>query len=190
MREIEVKILDVDIKGLVAKLKKIGAKKVESGLVRITALDFPDEKLRKNGSYIRVRTFGHRTELVLKKNVEKSDFKIMDETETTLGDYETALKLFREIGIEAFAKQEKYRATYKLDNIKFEIDKYPTLNWFVEVEAESKDDVIRGVELLGFSMSQTTSKSGKDLFKGSGITDPSFTFKDKGESPDYDSLFK
>jgi adenylate cyclase class 2 len=189
MQEIEVKILEIDPKKVVAKLKELGTKKVEAGMVSVTAFDFPDDRLMKKGSYIRVRTFGHRNELVLKTYEEQKEFRTMDEIETTVGDYNTTLKLFDALGMKVFAKHEKYRATYVIGSMKFELDKYPTMPWFVEVEAPSKEDVEKGVKMLGFDMSRATSRSGAEFFRSYGLGN-FFTFKEKGEKPDYDMIFR
>ena len=190
MQEIEVKILEIDPKKVVAKLKELGAKKVEAGLVHITAFDFPDDRLVKSGSYLRVRTFGHRTELVLKNPVERGRFKVMEEIETIVADYEATVALFKALGMKVFARQEKYRATYKLGSIRFELDKYPSMPWMMEVEANSEEKVEEGVGLLGFSMAQTNPKSVVEIFSNYGFTKHFFTFKEKGEKPDYDMIFR
>lgn len=190
MKEIEVKILEIDPKEIVAKLKDLGAKKVESGIVKITAFDFPDDRLMNKGSYVRVRTFGHRTELVLKQLVDRGAHKIMEEIETNVDDYDATLRLFDTLGMKVFAKHEKYRATYTLGNMKFELDKYPSIPWMMEVEAPTEKDVEEGVKKLGLEMSKTTSQGSGDIFRSYGLKTYFFTFAEKGESPDYDSLFE
>lgn len=189
MKEIEVKILTIDPKEIVAKLKELGAEKIEAGMVYVTAFDFPDDRLVKKGSYVRVRTFGHRTELVLKNPIERAKYKIMEEIETTVGDYDTAVALFETLGMKTFAKQEKYRASYRLGNARIDIDKYPSMPWMLEVEAPTEDEVEKGVNLLGYEMGCTTTEGSRDIFSKHGLTS-FFTFKEKGESPDYDSLFQ
>ena len=190
MKEIEVKVLEINPEKIVAKLKELGAEKIESGLIHITAFDFPDDRLRNKGSYVRVRTFGHRTELVLKKPIEQKDFKIMEEIETNVEDYDVTVKLFHTLGMKVFAKQEKYRASYRIGKTRFELDKYPDIPWMLEVEAPTKDDVKKGLELLGFNMSDTNSKGAKEIFESYGFTNSFFNFKEQGESPDHDHLFK
>jgi adenylate cyclase, class 2 len=189
MKEIEVKILEIDPEEIVKKLKGLGAEKIESGLIHITAFDFPDDRLRNKGSYVRVRTFGHRTELVLKQPIERKDFKIMEEIETNVDDYDATVKLFHTLGMKVFARQEKYRASYRIGRTRFELDKYPDIPWMMEVEAPTKEDVKKGLELLGFNMGQANPKSSREIFESYGYTNSFFTFAEKGESPDYDSLF-
>lgn len=190
MKEIEVKILEIDPVKLVAKLKELGAKKLEKGIFYVTAFDFEDDRLMKQGSFVRVRKFNNRGELVLKKPMEsQGDYKIMEEIESNISDYEAVVRLFEVLGMKTFAKQETYRASYKLGNLKFEFDKHPTMPWLIEVEAPTEEDVKKGVEMLGFTMADTTIESGLKLFQKYG-RDNFFTFEQHGETPDYDKIFE
>lgn len=189
MKEIEVKILDIDPKAVVARLKELGAEKVSSGMVRVVAFDFPDDRLHKEGSFVRVRSFGDRNELVLKKRIQKGEFKVMEEIETLVDDFDATVKLFDTLQMKRFAEHEKFRASYRLGSVKIEFDKYPVIPWFFEVEGPTEDDVRAVVAKLGFSMSDTTSKSGHDLYNMYGLSN-FFTFEEHDESPDYGGIFR
>jgi adenylate cyclase class 2 len=188
MKEIEVKILEIDPKEIVAKLKELGVKKIEAGHQSAVVFDYPDNKLLKEKSVLRLRTIGNRTELTLKKKIAKGEYKVMEEIETTVGDSETVVRIFEELGMKS-KKYEKYRATYKLGNTKLEMDRCPSVPWFIEIEAPSEGEVKDAVEKLGFSMSQATSMTGFDLIKKYNVTEP-YSFAAKGESPDYDNIFQ
>jgi predicted adenylyl cyclase CyaB len=190
MNEIEVKILDIDPKKVVAKLKSLKAKKIEQGILRSTLFDYPDGRLMKGLSFIRVREFTDRTELVLKLPTKKGRCKSMEEIEMTVGDYATAVRMFTAIGLEPFAEYEKYRATYKIGKIKFEFDKMPGVPWFMEVEAQSEKDVKKGVGLIGFSMGRTTNIDGGRVSKKYGVSTKFLTFGKMKESPNYAHLFR
>jgi len=187
MKEIEVKILDIDPEVIVARLNELGAEKVEQGMVLASIFDFPDNRIGQAGSLLRVRKIGDRTEMVLKKRIAKGEYKMMEEIETNVADYGVAVRIFKGIGLDE-TRYEKYRATFRLGQVKFELDKYPAIPWFMEVEAPDEDEVQAAVAKLGFSMSQTTSMDSFEVFRKYGVT--SGSFKEKGESPDYDSLFK
>jgi adenylate cyclase class 2 len=189
MKEIEVKVLEIDPKEVVAKLKQLGAEKIEAGLVKVKAYDFPDGRLKKDRSFVRLRTFGHRHELMLKKMISKQEYKIAEEIETAVSDHDATVKLVESLGMETFSENEKYRASYRLGNARVEFDKLPTAPWFIEIEAPTEADVEKAVDMLGFSMSDTTSEGGWDVMKRYGLS-RNFTFAEKGESPDYDKLFQ
>lgn len=190
MKEIEVKILDINPKQVVARLKRLKAKKVEQGIVRFALFDYPDGRLLKNNSFVRVRTLGGRTELVMKMPVKVDNYKKMEEIETTVGDYDAVVKILESLGLKKFYEIEKYRATYKLGKTKFELDKIPRVPWFMEVESDSEKYVDKGVKALGFNMSDTTSIRGDQVCRKYGVKSKFFTFKKFKESPNYTHLFR
>lgn len=187
-----MKILDIDPKAVVARLKELGAEKIEAGLIKVTAFDTPEMKAEH--SFVRIRTFGHRTEMVLKRPVpaapsDSKGFKVREEIQTNVDDFDVAVRLFEALGMDRFADHEKFRASYRLGDIRFEFDKYPDVPWFVEVEAPDEKTVTKGVGLLGFTMADTTDMHGGDVCRKYGHQSDDFTFKDFDESPDYDHLF-
>jgi adenylate cyclase class 2 len=190
MKEIEVKILDIDPKEVVAKLKKLKAKKVEEGLVSVKAYDFPDGRLLKDDSFIRVRRIGDRVEVIFKKE-NAGRFKVSEEIEIVMDDFETACTLFERLGMKLFADHEKYRASYKIGAVKIEFDKLPGIPWFFEVEAESEKGVEKAVALLGFDMRDSKKVTGKMIQEIYGIKAISHaSFAKKRELPNYAHLFR
>ncbi len=96
--------------------------------------------------------------------------------------------MFAALDFKVFAKFEKYRASYRIGDIRFDIDKHPNSPWALEVEAPSADQVKEGVEKLSYKMDDTTSESAKVIFDRYGLGS-FFTFVEYDEKPDYDHLF-
>lgn len=190
MKEIEVKILEIDPKEIVAKLKELGAKKIEQGLVHAKAYDYPDNRLVKKGQYVRVRKIADRIEVVFKDSIFQEGVKVNEETEFTVDDFDAACKVFMKLGLKLFANMEKYRATYKLGDVKIEFDKYAGIPWFFEVEASSVEEVKDMVAKLGFDMKDPKKVTDKIIKEVYGEHIQFVSFKEKGESPDYNHLFK
>ncbi|MBW2997567.1 class IV adenylate cyclase [Candidatus Woesearchaeota archaeon] len=190
MKEIEVKILEIDPEKIVAKLKELGAEKIEQGLVHAKAYDFPDDRLVKKGQYVRVRKIADRIEVVFKNPIEGEHFKINEEIEFTIDDFDAACELFTKLGMKKFADMEKYRVTYKLGNVKIEFDKYAEIPWFMEVEAPTEQEVEKIVTLFGFDIKDEKKVTAKIIKEVYGDHIHFVSFKEKGESPDYDSLFE
>lgn len=190
MKEIEVKVLEIDPKDVVSRLKALGATKVEQGLVHAKAYDFPGDRLRGNGEYVRVRKIADRIELVFKSPLEGAQFKVHDETEVTVSDFDTTCRIFEKLGMYKFADMEKYRATFLLEDVKVEFDKYAGLPWFFEVEGPDEESVARVVTELGFDFDDRTKVVAKTIRDVYGDHVHFVNFDEKGESPDYDSLFE
>jgi adenylate cyclase, class 2 len=186
MKEIEVKILEIDPEKIVAKLKELGAKKIEQGLAKIKAYDFHDRKLRDADTFIRVREIAGRTEVVYKGPVTDSKIKTREEIEFHTDNFENACKIFERLDMKQFADCEKYRATYKLGDVKIEMDKYPKVPWFFEIEATTEELVIETLHKLGFSMDdENVINRGFHARYGYGAENEKFD-----TPPDYDKLFE
>ncbi|MEK6857459.1 MAG: class IV adenylate cyclase [Nanoarchaeota archaeon] len=164
MNEIEVKILDIDKNKVIEKLESLGAKKEYEGKVNAIFFDFPDKKLAKDDSFLRLRNKEKFAELTLKKKVSKSEAKVMEETEITCDDFENAKKILSFLGlVESKSKANKYRISYSLDNVHFEIDSLEAFPTYLEIEAPNLEKLKSAVEKLGFSMKDAKPWSMKDV---------------------------
>ncbi|MBS3176249.1 class IV adenylate cyclase [Candidatus Woesearchaeota archaeon] len=161
MREVEVKILEINVPEIKKKLKVLGAKKVFEGKVEYKLFDFPNRSLNKKDELLRIRQKGNVVEVVHKGSNEQVDrFRVRKETETTLGNFESGCDIFEKIGMKVIFHEKRSRESYKLGSVTFEIDQYPNIPSYLEIEAEKESDVKKAVEALGFTMDQTTSMDG------------------------------
>lgn len=157
MKEIEVKILEVDPEQIRKKLEEIGAKKTAEGIMKSTLFDTEDGKMKEGNQTLRLRKWNGKTEFCFKKKGESKEFKQKEEIETFVEDFDAASKILNGLGFTNTRYFEKKRESYELGNIHFEIDTYPGIPTFIEVEAPTQEEVKKGVELLGFTMDKTTS---------------------------------
>ena len=87
MKEIEVKILDIDRKEVEKKLVSLGARKIFDGILEARYYDFQDYHLKKSGVSLRLRKENKRVVLTLKKKVPDANLKVRDEYEIEMLDY-------------------------------------------------------------------------------------------------------
>ena len=95
MKEIEVKVLDINKKLIEDRLTKLGAKKISDGLVNSWHYDFPDEKIKNNSDHLRIRQEGGHSFITFKSPISRDHAKIMEELETDIQD----IKTMDELGI-------------------------------------------------------------------------------------------
>jgi adenylate cyclase class 2 len=151
--EFEVKILGIDVEMIKKKLDSIGAKKhLERNMRRYVY----DIKPGDEGSWIRLRDNGERSTITVKE-IHNDEIGGTKEIEVQVGDFEMANLLLNRLGFKAKAYQENKRISYRLGRVKIEIDSWPKIPPYVEVEADSEEEVKKTVELLGFDMARTTS---------------------------------
>lgn len=162
--ETEVKILEINVAGIQKKLLKLGAKKVEECVIHEKIFDFVDKPMPR-GTLLRVRHHGNRTEVTYKTNpTGGSKFLEHDEYETTVADFDTMCKIFELAGLVITNDRQKRRTSYVLGKIKFEIDKYPTIPAYMEVEGTRKG-IISALKKLGYTLKDTSNMSGSQVLK-------------------------
>jgi adenylate cyclase class 2 len=165
LEEIEVKILEINVEEVEKKLKEMGAEKVFCGKVVSVYFDFKDKNLEKEGKILRLRQKGNRVVLTYKELISQDEAKIMDEDELPVNDFETMKKIFKGIGLLPLYEFDKHRTTYKLKQVHFEIDKYPNIPAFLEIESPDLDTIDKLVSELGFTKEQVNSYSIKDVLE-------------------------
>ncbi len=153
MKEVEVKILEINPAAIARKLRRFGARKVFDGILRTIYYDFPKRRLRKKGIVLRLRTKGGKAELTFKKQLSRGQAKVMREEEIYLDSTKAAEEIFEAVGLKPVYEFRKRRISYKLGDVHFELDFYRGLPPFLEIEGQSFKKVKQWVEKLGFSMS-------------------------------------
>jgi len=163
-KEIEVKILDINVEEVKNKLQELGAEKVFDGNLEIVTFDHPEKNLKEEGKLLRVRKMGNKTELCFKGKKEPGKFKVREEVEVLTDNFENTVNILEKVGFSKVFEGNKKRESYQLGNIKFEIDTYPGIPTFLEIEAPTEEEVAEFVQKLGYTMEQTSTLSGKGLF--------------------------
>lgn len=164
MNETEVKILEINKEEIIAKLESLGAEKVFDGVVDSIFFDFPDNRIYNNKTLLRLRKEGN-IKLTFKKKISKDEVKIMDETEIIVDDFKTTKKILLNLGLSEVKKTEKKRISYKLKDVRFEIDTYPGIPTYLEIETEDVELLKEYVKKIGFSMKNTCSLSTIELME-------------------------
>ena len=165
MKEIEIKILELNPEEIRNKLTNLGAEKVFDGRVHAIHFDVPDERLRKAGETLRIRKVDDQVELCFKGKNISGKFKTKEEIEVTTSNFDDTIKIFEKLGFERFYEGKKRRESYKLGNIRFEIDTYPNMPTFLEIEAPTEEEVVEYVQKLGYTMDQTSNLTALELEK-------------------------
>ncbi|MBN1793112.1 class IV adenylate cyclase [Candidatus Woesearchaeota archaeon] len=165
MEEVEVKFLEINKAEIIGKLESIGAKKVFEGRIVPSFFDYPDDSLRKKDQILRLRKRGDETELAFKQKKQYPEAKVAEETELNVDDFETMRQILLRLGMKEVARKPKQRISYATEHAHYEIDTYEGLPPYLEVEAESFEDLKKAVERLGFSMKDSKPWSGRQLLK-------------------------
>ena len=115
MKEIEVKILDIDRPAVEARLVELGAELCFDGLLTALFFDFPDGRLGATGSLLRLRREGDRTVLTLKRSMSGREAKVREETEVEASCFDTCRQILLALGMRESSRILKYRTGYRLN---------------------------------------------------------------------------
>jgi adenylate cyclase, class 2 len=150
--EIEAKFVDVDIDVVRSKLKQAGGQLEQPmRLMRRVLIEEPHHAAEY--SFIRIRDEGDRATLTFKRRTKPDSASTIDSThelETTVGDFDTTVKIFYEAGWKYITYQESRRETWRLGDTEVVIDEWPWIKPYIEVEAASVELVQSTAMALGF----------------------------------------
>jgi adenylate cyclase class 2 len=139
--EIEVKFLLSDRNGFRNILLEAGAKEVSPRTYeKNIRFDTPWQGLLLQGKLLRLR-HDVLSRLTFKGESPKdidSEARVREELEVTLDDFETMTLILERVGFEQTQIYEKYRQTYRLDEVEIVIDEMP-FGDFVELEGNDSD---------------------------------------------------
>jgi len=153
--EIEAKFLDVKPDEIRAKLKKIGATlEYPERLMKRKVFDYTDERLRKDGAWVRVRDEGDgKITLSYKKLVDRSLHGTKEIT-LNVSDFQVMCDFLQACGFDSKSYQETKREKWTLGGSEITIDTWPWIPTFVEIESETEEEIRKVSDLLGFEWSK------------------------------------
>ncbi|MDR3125655.1 MAG: CYTH domain-containing protein [Candidatus Nomurabacteria bacterium] len=150
--EIEGKWLDVDHEELRAKLKALGAKRTRPKTQMTRAVFYDVEReMPKIGARVRVRDEGDRVTMSYKRT---SDASLVGtkEVELVVDNYNKAIDFLKQIGMVQKSVEETRRESWELDGAEIELDEWPWLPAFVEIEAADEAKLRAVAKKLGLDM--------------------------------------
>jgi len=165
MREIEAKVLKVNEKHLLKRLKELGAKKLSSRKISSIYFDFPNKSLFKAHKVLRLRLDGKKTVLCIKTKKRKSRLKDLEEHEVEAGSFKKTASMLKLLGLKETVKSNKTRTSFRLGPATIELEKISGIPTFIEIEAPSKASVVLTSKRLGFSEKQLLPWNAFDVLK-------------------------
>ncbi|MFA5966919.1 MAG: CYTH domain-containing protein [Patescibacteria group bacterium] len=155
MEEIEVKFLNVDPEEIQGKLAAIGAEKVKEFFYRRRVFDYPDWRLDKQAAWLRLRDEEDHVALSFKQRlgVQTHDGTTsdtgMEEVEIHVSDFDKTALLLTRLGFVEKHYAENKRIRWIKDGIEFDIDIWPELEPYLEIEASTWEQIDQAIAMLG-----------------------------------------
>lgn len=111
----------------------------------------------------RLRTDGATATLTIKER-ERNAVDGIKELEFPVGDFDAAHLFIERLGRPVRWKQENRRTSYVLDGVEIDIDSWPLIPTYLEVEGNSVEEVERTMERLGFAKEEIVTMGTKDIY--------------------------
>ncbi len=159
-KEIEERVLEIDIDKMISKLESLGAIKVGEWYQKRYVYDFNP---KRENEWIRLRDTGEEITLTY-KNVEENTTDGTKELEITVDNFEDTNTMLEILGYKSKAYQENKRIRYILDDVEVDIDSWPLIPPYMEIEAKSVEDVKRIEKVLEVDTNKITALNCQDIY--------------------------
>lgn len=164
--EYEITVLDINVSEIEKKLESIGAIKQGEYFQKRNLYNFHEEY---RGRFIRLRTNGEKTTLTIKDKSAKKEIGSVKELEIEVSNFEKTNAILELLGYEHSTYQENKRIIYKLGHIEFDIDTWPMIPTYLEIEGKNKEDVEKMIKILDIDKEKLSLDKVSEIYKKYGI---------------------
>lgn len=158
--EIEERIIDINVEAVIEKLNSLNATKVGEWNQKRYVYDFNP---KRENEWIRLRTNGEKTTITY-KNIEKNNIDGTKELEIEVSDFDNTNELLNILGYKAKAYQENKRVRFHLNDVEIDIDYWPLIPPYMEIEGKNIEDVKKIEELLKIDKNKVTTLNCQDIY--------------------------
>lgn len=163
--EHEAKILDIDPEATERLILDKGGQKLGERFMRRYVYDITPGDHSK---WIRLRDTGDEITLTVKQ-ITSDAIDGTHEIEVSVDDFAATNALLGVMGFTAKSYQETKRTSFIVDGAQVEIDTWPQIPPYLEIEAGSKDEVVRVAGLLGYTEDNLTGENTIKIYARYGI---------------------
>lgn len=164
-QEIEVRFLEIDKETLIARLQELGAKDLgEDMLEEVIIYDKELSWQRDVRKMLRIRSRAGKIHLTFKHHHENSATGT-EEIEFEINDIKKAEALLDRLGYVSVRHQQKLRHTFHLGDVIIDIDTWPKVPTYVELEGTSEESLKEAAELLGLDWSLVELRNPRDVLE-------------------------
>ena len=160
--EYEGRILEIDIDSVVKKLQELGAKKVANRTMKRYIFNIGDNE------WLRLRDDSVNVTLTHKKIISDT-IDGTKENEVIVSNMNEMLKIFENLGYKWQNYQENKRVSYILDGVEIEIDTWPKIPTYLEIEGKNEEDIFSTAKKIGYKKEDLVFIGVRKIFDKYGI---------------------
>lgn len=158
--EYEMRTLEIPVVDMISRLESLGAQKKGIFHQKRYVYDFvPVQK----GRWIRLRSNGSCTTLTIKE-IKSLRIDGTSELEIVVSDFDETNRILQKLGYLPRTFQENFRIEYSLNGVNFDIDKWPKIPPYMEIEGDSEKAVLSAIDMLGIPREKFTTKDVDSIY--------------------------
>lgn len=116
--------------------------------------------------WLRLRKSNEKVELTIKHIIPSNEFvEQIEETEVKVEDFEEMNELLESLGFQHKNYFEKERIQFEYLNCEIDIDSWPLIPTYMEIEGNSEEEIKKVLEKLGLNLSDAISCTADEVFK-------------------------
>ncbi len=178
--EYEVRVLEINHEEMVKKLEDLGAEFKFEALQQRYVYDLKPAVPNK---WIRLRTNG-KTSTITIKDVEAKSIDGTKELEIVVDDFDKANEVLEVLGYKNRGFQQNKRTQYVLDGVEIDLDRWPLIPEYMEIEGKNEEEVYKIIDKLGIPREKLVTLDVASIythygFDGVHLADLSFEMEEK-----------
>ncbi|MAG59295.1 hypothetical protein CMO96_00695 [Candidatus Woesebacteria bacterium] len=159
-REIEVRFLDVNVNIFLKKLKSFQATDLGEALLKEIIFYDMDKTWGDQGKFVRLRKIKKESVLSFKHH-QNDVITGTKEIEFKVDNFERAKSFLKNIGLVAVREQEKKRHSFILEGVMIDLDTWPSIPTYIELEGKSRRKIKSVARILGLNWNQAVYENAK-----------------------------
>lgn len=189
--EFEARFLAIDVPTVTARLQSLGAIRHQPRTL-MRRIVFKNNDITAKGGWLRLRDEGHQVTLTYKQAADApSGIDTTLEAEIIVSHFDDTRRLLEAMGFEPLRYQENYREEWRLGDLRFDIDTWPDLPTYLEVEGPDTAAVHKAVSEFGLDLATASYGSVDEVYQrelGRDIlAEPRLVFTQGHEDPEWAS---
>jgi adenylate cyclase, class 2 len=173
--EIEARFKEVNADEIVKKVIELGGRDMGVKFLEETIFYDSELKWREEGRYVRLRSYDGKY-IFTYKHIKKDSIDGAEEIEFGVDDPSSLRDFIERLGLIAFRTQQKKRHTLDLDGVIFDIDQWPIIPAYLEIEGESEVAVRSAAERAGLNWKDAIFLDARKIIEGYGIDVSKFKY--------------
>jgi len=171
-KELEVKILNIDVELVTSKLESLGAKFLHCENQKNYHVLSSKIDIIPKGSYLRIREILDdnknvlHSEITYKENIKNDNIRENNEFNVDISDTEMMLKILKFLGYDKFEIGEKFRTSFEFMNSRIDIDIWDKKTYpypYMEIETKNFENIYKILDLLDINRENISLKSIEEL---------------------------